>query len=97
MAMLECQPIFFANQYSMLLMHAQAGLACRCMRKSRRRKLRVSESVMSHRNISGGDFRLKNANLAEIFFINTSILVHNMFNFFSEKIVNNMFYNNKSF
>ena len=52
---------------------------------------------MNHRNISGSDFRLKNANLTEIFFINTSTLVHNMFGFFSEKIVNNMFYNNKSF
>ena len=52
---------------------------------------------MSHRNISGGNFRLKNVNLAETFFINTSTLVHNMFNFFSEKIVNNMFYNNNSY
>ena len=52
---------------------------------------------MSHRNISGGNFRLKNANSAEIFFINTSTLVHNMLNFFSEKIVNNMVYNNKSY
>ena len=42
---------------------------------------------MSHRNISGGNFRLKNANPAEIFFINTSTLVHSMFNFFSEKML----------
>ena len=59
--------------------------------------IRVSEAIMSHGNISGDDFRLKNANLAEIFFINTSTLVHNMFYFFSEKLVNNMFYNNNSY
>ena len=52
---------------------------------------------MSHRNISGGYFRLKNANPAEIFFINTLTLVHHMFNFFSEKIVSNTFFNNNSY
>ena len=41
---------------------------------------------MSHRNISGDNFRLKNANLAETFFINTSTLVHNLFNFFGYEI-----------
>ena len=40
---------------------------------------------MSHRNISGGNFWLKNANLAEIFFINTSTLVYNILTFSLKK------------
>ena len=35
----------------------------------------VRQLAMSHRNISGGNFRLKNANLAETFFINTSTFI----------------------